>query len=146
MPLFKHEHSNDHIHLGMHSLYQIMTKKTMSELMHKARKEIADKSINDKVYSIANQLCKGCGMSHYEAIIHVLSIRLKRSNISIWFISTDYRENRTRVLKSSSVLESLEDDDNNIYVPGIHEKNTARPSSLDPLCLQHLCQSIICEE
>ncbi|WAR11360.1 hypothetical protein MAR_025540 [Mya arenaria] len=106
--------------------------------MRKASKESADKNIKDKMYHIANQLRKGRKVSHHEAIMRVLSIPLMRSSKPVIFISTDYKEIRTRMLKPSSALKTLDDDDNDIYLPGIHEKYAARPSSLEHLCFAEI--------
>ena len=123
--------------------YMCKPEKTMSELMRKASKESADKNIKDRMYDIANQLRKGREVSHHEAIMRVLSIPLRRSNIPVTFISTDYKENRTRILKSSSVLQTLKDDDRNIYVPGVHEKYAARPSNLEDICLAEFAANYV---
>lgn len=73
--------------------YVCRPEKTMSEVMHKASKESADKNIRDRMCNIANQLRKGREVS-YEAIMRVLSITLRMSKIPVLFTSIDSRENR----------------------------------------------------
>ena len=115
--------------------YICKPEKTMSELMRKASKEANDKTIREKLYSIGNTLRKGREVSHYEAIMKILSIPFRRSGTPVQFIATDYRKDRTRILKPKAVINSMSDNDTDIYVPGIHEKHAARPKALRKLSL-----------
>lgn len=105
----------------------------MSELMQKASKEANDKGVTDKLYHIANQLRKGREVSHHEAIMRCLSMPFRRSNIPVAFVATDFKENRTRIIKQRSVLDTMEDDDTDIYTTTIHDRYAARPSSLEQI-------------
>lgn len=105
----------------------------MSELMQKASKEANDKGVTDKLYHIANQLRKGREVSHHETIMRCLSMPFRRSNIPVAFVATDFKENRTRIIKQRSVLDTMEDDDTDIYTTTIHDRYAARPSSLEQI-------------
>lgn len=113
--------------------YICKPEKTMSELMQKASKEANDKGVTDKLYHIANQLRKGREVSHHEAIMRCLSMPFRRSNIPVAFVATDFKENRTRIIKQRSVLDTMEDDDTDIYTTTIHDRYAARPSSLEQI-------------
>ena len=115
--------------------YICQPEKTMSELMRKASEEANDKTIRDKLYSIGNTLRKGRKVSHHEAIMKILSIPFRRSSTPVQFNATDYRKDRTRILKPKAVINSMPDSDTDIYVPGIHEKYAARPKALRKLSL-----------
>lgn len=75
----------------------------MSELMSNASKDAQNKGITYRLYHIANQRRKGREVSHHEAIMRVLSIPLRRSNIPATFLATDYPEIRTRVVKPKHI-------------------------------------------
>lgn len=84
--------------------------------MRKAKKVANDNTVRDKLFTIANVLRKGREVSNHEAIMKVLSIPLRRSNIPVQFISTNLKQNRTRMLKPQHVINSMNDDDEDIYV------------------------------
>eukprot|EP00105_Crassostrea_gigas_P004589 XP_011417845.1 PREDICTED: uncharacterized protein LOC105321279 [Crassostrea gigas] len=109
--------------------YICKPEKTMSELMQKASKEANDKGVTDKLYHIANQLRKGREVSHHEAIMRCLSMPFRRSNIPVAFVATDFKENKTRIIKQRSVLDTMEDDDTDIYI---------RPPFTIDMLLDHL--------
>lgn len=109
--------------------YICKPEKTMSELMQKASKEANDKGVTDKLYHIANQLRKGREVSHHEAIMRCLSMPFRRSNIPVAFVATDFKENRTKIIKQRSVLDTMEDDDTDIYI---------RPPFTIDMLLDHL--------
>lgn len=68
-------------------------------------------------------------MSHHEAIMRCLSMPFRRSNIPVAFVATDFKENRTRIIKQRSVLDTMEDDDTDIYI---------RPPFTIDMLLDHL--------
>ena len=113
--------------------YICKPEKTMSELMQKASKEANEKGVTDKLYHIANQLRKGREVSHHEAIMRCLSMPFRRSNVPVTFVATDFKENRTCILKQRSVLDTIEDDDTDIYMTTIHDRYAARPNSLEQI-------------
>ena len=115
--------------------YMCKPERTMSELMRKASKEAQNKNIRQALKEIGSIFIKAREVSEHEAIGRILSLPLRRSNIEVIFIQTDLKENRTRLLKSKKSLQSLENDDPDIYLPSIHEKYAKRPNSLENLTL-----------
>ncbi|KAH3783548.1 hypothetical protein DPMN_161488 [Dreissena polymorpha] len=65
----------------------------------------------------------------------ILSIPLRRSSTSMKFFATDYRKDRTRMLKPRDIIDTMSDNDTHTYVPGIHEKYAAMPKSLCTIAL-----------
>ena len=55
--------------------------------------------------------------------------------ISVYFIVTGLKENRTRGLKSPEVLQKMNPDDTNIYALNILDKYANRPNELEYMCL-----------
>ena len=115
--------------------YMCKPERTMSELMRKASKEASEKGIRDALAHIGNVFIKSREVSEHEAVSRILSLPLRRSNIDVSFIQTDYKDNRTRVLKSHSILQNMENDDTDLYLPSIHDKYAHRPDTLDSICL-----------
>ena len=115
--------------------YMCKPERTVSELMRKASKEAQNKNIRQALKEIGSIFIKAREVSEHEAIGRILSLPLRRSNIEVIFIQTDLKENRTRFLKSKKSLQSLKNDDPDIYLPSIHEKYAKRPNSLENLTL-----------
>jgi DNA replication protein DnaC len=121
--------------------YICKPEKTMSELMKKASKEAQDKSITDQLYHVADKMRRGREVSHHEAIMRLSSIPFRRSNVAVTFIATDQKSDRTRMLKPQHILNSMKDNENNIYLPSIHDKYAARPDTLTDLTLAEFAAS-----
>ncbi len=115
--------------------YITKPEKAMSELMRKAAKEAPEGNLSSHLYHVANAMRKGREVSQHEAIMRLLSIPLRKSNTEVLFVPTDTKENRTRILKPRKVLDSMDEDDKNIYVPSIHDKYGNRPDDMESICL-----------
>ncbi len=121
--------------------YICKPEKSMSELMRKAAKEAPEGNLSSQLYHVANAMRKGREVSQHEAIMRLLSIPFRRSNTEVLFISTDAKENRTRILKPKKVLDTMDKDDKNIYVPSIHDKYGSRPDNMESMCLAHFASN-----
>ncbi len=64
-----------------------------------------------------------------------LSLKMFWKSRADVFVSTEPKESRVRMTKPSAELELLKDDDDDIFVKGIHEKYSARPKSMEDVCL-----------
>jgi hypothetical protein len=115
--------------------YMCKPEHTMSELMKKACKEAADKNIKNKLFHIGQVFLKAREVSEHEAIARILSLPLRRSNTPVIFIPTNPKSKRTRMLKPMSKIASMEADDEDIYLPSILDKYSARPNSLEDITL-----------
>ena len=107
---------------------------TMSELMENASKESSGRNVWGKLSGIRNAFITKREVLTHEAIKRVLSLPLRTSNIVVTYIS-NAQKNRTRMLKSSQVLETMESDDNNVYMSNIVNKNEDCPYNLEQVCL-----------
>lgn len=108
--------------------YMCKPERTMSELRRNATKEAA--SVKDKLKSIGNVFLKSREVSQHEAIARLIGLPLRESNIAVQFIPADYKHQRTRMIKSPSLLANMCDDDIDIFVPNILDKFASRPESL----------------
>ena len=107
---------------------------TMSELMKKASKEASGKDIKEKLRSIGNVFITKREVSTHEAIKRALSLPMRTSNIDTIYIDTGIKKNRTRILKSQSVLQTMDPEDNNVYATNIIDKYANRPDVLEQIC------------
>ncbi len=87
--------------------YICKPEKSMSELMKNASKEANSKDIRGQLFHVADKMRRGREVSHHEAIMRLLSIPFRRSNVSTIFVSTDTKDDRTRILKPKHILDAL---------------------------------------
>ena len=107
---------------------------TMSELMKKASKEAYDEDRRCKMFSIGNVFLTKCEVSAHEEIKIVLSLPLRHSNIDVHYVPTSLKKNRTRVLKSLSILEKMHPGDTKAFASNIIDKYENRLDDLYSLC------------
>ncbi|XP_070573805.1 uncharacterized protein [Ptychodera flava] len=113
--------------------YMCKPEREMSELMRNAVKE-AD-TATEKLKSIGNTFLKCREVSQHEAIARLVGLPLRQTNTTVQYVPTGYEEERTRMLKSVSELDEMDDDSENVYVPSILDKYAARPHQLNNLSL-----------
>ena len=105
--------------------------------MKKASKEATNRGVQDKLWAIGNVFTTKREVSTDEAIVRVLSLPMRSSKISVDFIVTGLKENRTRALKSPEVLQKMNPDDNNVYALDILDKYANRPDL--PKEMKYMC-------
>ena len=114
--------------------YMCKPERNMSELMKKASKEASGKNVKDKLRSIGNVFLTKREVSTHEAIVRSLSLQMRTSRIQTVYIPTGIKNNRTRMLKDQSVLETMDPEDTNVYQSNMLEKYANRPDDLEQMC------------
>ena len=74
-------------------------------------------------------------VSAQKAVFRLLSLTMFSCSIKQVIVPTDLPNNRVRILKASKHLETLDPDSEDVYMTGLIQRYTARPPSLDNLCL-----------
>ena len=59
---------------------------------------------------------------------------IKKSR-KVEYVNANMREDRVSLPKSGIILDSLDDDDENVYMTSIHDRYSCSPDSLDDMCL-----------
>ena len=67
---------------------------------------------------------------------------MRHSNIDALYVFTGLKKNRTRMLKSLSILEKMHPDDTNVFAPNI-DKYENRPDNLHSMCLADFASSYV---
>ena len=93
--------------------------------------------------SIGNVFLTKREVSTHEAIKRVLSLPMRHSNIDVLYVPTGLKKNRTRMLKSLSVLEKMHPDDTNVFASNIIDKYENRPDDLNSLCLADFASNYV---
>ena len=68
---------------------------------------------------------------------------MRYSNIDVLYVPTGLKKNRTRMLKSLSVLEKMHLDDTNVFASNIIDKYKNWPNNLHSVCLAEFESSYI---
>ena len=100
-----------------------------------------EKDIKGKMLCIGNIFLTKCEVSTHEAIKRVLFLPMRHSNIDVLYVRTGLKKNRTRMLKSLSILEKMHPDDTNVFASNIIGKYENRPNNLQSLCLADFSSS-----
>ena len=72
----------------------------VNKFMKKVSKEADGKDIKGKMRSIGNTFLTKCEVSTHEAIKRVLSLPMSHSNADNWYVPTNLKKNRTKVIIS----------------------------------------------
>ena len=113
----------------------------MSDLLRHACEEARRDggSIQNQVRSIGNKFNRHVEISEQEASYLVLQMPLRKSSRGNIFINTSPQEERPFLLKTSSQLEELDDDSEDIQCQNMLSRYTKRPRSHSFLCLADFC-------
>ena len=71
----------------------------------------------------------------------VLFLSRRHSNIDVLYVPTSLKENRTRMLKSLSILEKMYLDDTNAFASNVIGKYENGPGNLHSMCLTDFASS-----
>ena len=119
--------------LGYLTKYLCKAEHGMSELMKKASKEGNSHSVREKLRKIGNVFLTKREISTHEAIVRLLSLPMRSSNIGVIFIPTGFKNQRTRILKPQKVLDTMDPDDSNIFCTNFLERYANRPDDLEDM-------------
>nr|XP_039258260.1 uncharacterized protein LOC120334820 [Styela clava] len=115
--------------------YMMKSEQGMGLLLKHACKEYKDFDIKNMLRRISSVFLNNRELSAQEACYRILSIPMKKMSRSVIYINTDPVAERQCILKSKKELEKLEDEDSDIFQKNILDRYSARPSSLDNVCL-----------
>nr|XP_039256248.1 uncharacterized protein LOC120332966 [Styela clava] len=115
--------------------YMMKSEQGMGLLLKHACKEYKDFDIKNMPRRISSVFLNNRELSTQEACYRILSIPMKKMSRSVIYINTDPVAERQCILKSKKELEKLEDEDSDIFQKNILDRYSARPSSLDNVCL-----------
>ena len=117
------------------SSYVTKSEHEMSETLELTSKQASDTDVRRHLQKIANKFLTSREVSAQEAAYRVLSLPLSRSSREVIYVTTDLPEDRLHLLKPMSVIEAMDDDDEDIYQHGMVERYMKRPDVLEDLCL-----------
>ena len=115
--------------------YMLKSEKAVSELLRQVSRECASEDIKTQLRRLGSVFMNHRELSAQKAVYRMLSIPLKSLSRTLVFVNTDPKDKRTCLLKSKHELEKLKDDSDDIYMTSLIDRYTARPESLNDMCL-----------
>ena len=117
------------------SSYVTKPEHEMSEILELSSKQASNTDVRRHLQKIASKFLTSREVSAQEAAYRVLSLPLSRSSRDVVYVSTDLPEDRLHLLKPMSVIETMDDDDEDICQHGLIKRYMKRPDILEDLCL-----------
>ena len=115
--------------------YVMKCESGMSEILKRVAKEYKDEAVQKQMKEVLYQFANKREVSIHEAVKRVLSQWLFRKSRCVVFVNNSPAEERHRMPKHLWELAELDDNDEDIFKPSIHDRYASRPQNLDSMCL-----------
>ena len=118
--------------------YVTKSQRGMSELLRKAADEAKlndGSNIRQQLRAVGNKFLNAVEISAQEACYILLQLCMRKSSRQVIFVNTNLPEDRVFLLKPQSVIENMDDDDENVESRGLITRYEERPESLENTCL-----------
>ena len=115
--------------------YVLKAEKGMGELLKQAAKQAQDQEIRQQLKKVGSVFLTHREISAQEAVYRVLSIPLRKSSRAVKYINTNPKKDRVSILLPHDKIQSMDDDDEEVFASSIIEKYASRPTELDDKCL-----------
>lgn len=128
--------------------YVTKAQRGMSELLRKATEEArqGNQSLKQQVRCVGNKFLNAVELSAQEAAYICLQLPMRRASRQCMFINTSPPEGRVTLLKPAKILESLNDEDEDIECSNILKRYEDRPQELENISLAEFCAWYSMEE
>ena len=118
--------------------YVTKSQRGMSELLRKAADEAKlndGNNIRQQLRAVGNKFLNAVEISAQEACYILLQLCMRKSSRQVKFVNTNLPEERVFLLKPQSVIENMDDDDENVEARGLITRYEERPDSLENISL-----------
>ena len=118
--------------------YVTKSQRGMSELLRKAADEAKlndGNNIRQQLRAVGNKFLNAVEISAQEACYILLQLCMRKSSRQVIFVNTNLPEERVFLLKPQSVIENMDDNDENVEARGLITRYAERPDSLENICL-----------
>lgn len=115
--------------------YMLKSERAMSELLKKVADDCTDADIRSKLKKVGTAFLGKREVSIQEAAYRLCSIPLKKASRKVVFVNTAPKDKRTSLLKPQSLLQAMDDNDENIFCTSPMDRYAARPQDLQNMCM-----------
>ncbi|XP_070183583.1 uncharacterized protein [Littorina saxatilis] len=123
--------------------YISKSQRGMSYLLKHADDEATrgNHSVKQKVRHIANKFLNHCEVSAQEAVYLLMQLPLTRCTRDVIFVNTSPSCQRVGLLKNSTMLEAMKDEDTDVTLTSLIDRYSERPKELENICLADFATS-----
>ncbi|XP_070184330.1 uncharacterized protein [Littorina saxatilis] len=123
--------------------YISKSQRGMSDLLKHADDEAkrGNHSVKQKVRHIANKFLNHCEVSAQEAVYLLMQLPLTRCTRDVIFVNTSPPCQRVGLLKNSTMLEAMKDEDTDVTLTSLIDRYSERPKELENICLADFATS-----
>ncbi|XP_070191701.1 uncharacterized protein [Littorina saxatilis] len=123
--------------------YISKSQRGMSDLLKHADDEAkrGNQSVKQKVRHIANKFLNHCEVSAQEAVYLLMQLPLTRCTRDVIFVNTSPPCQRVGLLKNSTMLEAMKDEDTDVTLTSLIDRYSERPKELENICLADFATS-----
>ena len=121
----------------IHYIVSYVTKdeREMGQVLRAAAAELGNENVKEKMKTCAKQFLQMREVSAQEAVYRVLGLPLHKATFSTVFVSTDFKENRVKIVKPNYVINDMDDDEEDVFAKNVSDRCASRPSHLEQMCL-----------
>ena len=123
--------------------YVTKSQRGISELLRQATEEVRAGNLNlkEQIRTVGNRFLNAVEISAQEAAYICLQLPMKQSSRQVVFINTGPPSERVTLLKSQAILETMEEDDDDIECSNDISRYATRPSTMEHICLAEFVSS-----
>ena len=119
------------------------TDRAMGELLKRVASEARTEELKCQIRKVGSAFLTHREVSAQEAVYRILSLPMKQLSRSVVFIDTNPKNERIAVLKPSSALSQLHDDDTNVLQKSLIDRYQHRPQELQFMCLAEFAATFV---
>ncbi|KAI8509442.1 hypothetical protein Bbelb_132900 [Branchiostoma belcheri] len=109
--------------------------RAMSEVLKKVLEESRGDDLKSTLRKVGSAFLNNREVSAQEAVYRLLSLPLKRASRKVVFVNTAPKDKRVSMLKPRSVLDAMDDEDDNIFCTSPLDRYVCRPNVLEKMSL-----------
>ncbi|CAH1232472.1 PIF1 [Branchiostoma lanceolatum] len=115
--------------------YMLKSERAMSDLLQKVLEESRGEDLKSKLRKVGSAFLNNREVSAQEAVYRLLSLPLQRKSRQVVYVNTATKDKRVSMLKPRHVLESMGDDDDDIFCTSALDRYASRPRVLEEMSL-----------
>ncbi|CAH1233099.1 PIF1 [Branchiostoma lanceolatum] len=112
--------------------YMLKSERAMSDLLQKVLEESRGEDLKSKLRKVGSAFLNNREVSAQEAVYRLLSLPLQRKSRQVVYVNTATKDKRVSMLKPRHVLESMNDDDDDIFCTSALDRATYNTGASDP--------------
>ncbi len=123
--------------------YIMKTDRAMGELLKRVASEATTEELKVQMRKVGSAFLTHREVSAQEAVYRILSLPMKHLSRSVVFVDTNPKNERVAVLKDSTTLKELDDDDTNVFQKSLIDRYEHRPQELRSMCLTEFAATFV---